>query len=124
MKRGDQRGFEAALVVNNHYDTDGVLSVFALLEPAAALAHEALLVAAAAAGDFDEWPEESGIKLNAALVTLEARGGGSDDAAYRHVLPQVYCDGKAANREITGLALGDREWLLNDGQIQNPSVQS
>jgi hypothetical protein len=23
-----------------------------------------------------------------------------------------------------GLALGDREWRLNDGQIQNPSAQS
>jgi hypothetical protein len=32
---------------------------------------------------------------------------------------------KIANREISeGLALGDREWLLNDGQIQNPSAQS
>jgi hypothetical protein len=25
---------------------------------------------------------------------------------------------------LIGLALGDREWLLNDGQIQNPSAQS
>jgi hypothetical protein len=36
-----------------------------------------------------------------------------------------YSDEKVANREISqGLARGDREWLLNGGQIQNPSAQS
>jgi hypothetical protein len=33
----------------------------------------------------------------------------------------AYCDEKVANREIR---VWHREWLLNDGQIQNPSVQS
>src|SRR5215510_16596496 len=41
-----------AVVVNNHFDTDGVLSVWTLLAPAEAQARRALLVAAAAAGDF------------------------------------------------------------------------
>jgi hypothetical protein len=38
----------------------------------------------------------------------------------------TYSDGKVANRDgrIRDLALGDREWLLNDGHIQNPSAQS
>jgi hypothetical protein len=41
------------------------------------------------------------------------------------VTAQVCSDAKVANRETSlGLALGDREWLLNDGQIQNPSAQS
>ena len=90
QKQTDQTGFEDALVLNNHYDSDGVLSAFALLEPEVALRHEALLVAGAEAGDFDEWPaDDRGIKLDAALCELEALGGGSDEQAYSRVLPQV-----------------------------------
>jgi hypothetical protein len=43
------------LVVNNHADVDGVLSVFTLLHPATALSHRATLVAAAEMGDFWGW---------------------------------------------------------------------
>src|ERR1700677_4879609 len=45
-----------AVVVNNHFDTDGLLSIWVLLDPARATACRDLLVAAAEAGDFDEWP--------------------------------------------------------------------
>ena len=72
-----------AVAVNNHFDTDGVLSVWALLEPAAALARRDVLVAAAEAGDFDEWPElERGLWLDAAIRALGARAG-DDAAAYQ-----------------------------------------
>jgi len=61
------------LVVNNHFDTDGVLAVWSLLDPEAALAHEGLLVAAAEAGDFEEWPSDPrGLWLDAALRRLVA----------------------------------------------------
>jgi hypothetical protein len=36
----------------------------------------------------------------------------------------LYSGDKVANREIRDCALGDKKWLLNDGQIQNPSSQS
>jgi hypothetical protein len=36
---------------------------------------------------------------------------------------EVCGDAKVANRDIKGLAPREREWLLNDGQIQNASVQ-
>ncbi|HVK68143.1 MAG TPA: DUF6687 family protein [Polyangium sp.] len=64
-----------SVVVNNHFDADGVLAVWSLLDPETAAAHAGLLVAAAEAGDFDEWPAETrGIWLNIAirrLVTLK-----------------------------------------------------
>lgn len=63
----------AGLVVNNHFDADGVLSVFVLLDPDVALAHESLIVAAAEAGDFGEWPaDERGLWLDYALKRLVA----------------------------------------------------
>ena len=40
------------IVSNNHFDEDGLFSVFALVQPAMALKHRELLMAAALAGDF------------------------------------------------------------------------
>ncbi len=57
-----------AVVVNNHFDTDGLLSIWALLDPEQAMTHRDLLVAGAEAGDFDEWPAlDQGLWLDAAI---------------------------------------------------------
>ena len=75
--------------MNNHFDTDGVLSVWTLLDPERALAQRDLLIAAAEAGDFDEWPAlDRGLWLDAAIRTLGA-GAGDDAAAYQAVLGQL-----------------------------------
>jgi hypothetical protein len=78
-----------AVVVNNHFDTDGILSAWVLLDPEQAMAHGALLVAAAESGDFDEWPAlDRGLWLDAAIRQLAA-GAADDEAAYQLVLPQL-----------------------------------
>jgi hypothetical protein len=78
-----------AVVVNNHFDTDGLLSAWVLLNPKQAMVHRALLVAAAESGDFDEWPAlDRGLWLDAAIRQL-ASGAADDEAAYRLVLPQL-----------------------------------
>lgn len=51
------RGVSA--IVNNHYDTDGLCAVWALLNPRLALALEGPLLATAAAGDFFQVPDEA-----------------------------------------------------------------
>ena len=93
-----------AVVVNNHFDTDGVLSVWALLDPASALARREVLVAAAEAGDFDEWPVlERGLWLDAAIRALVACAG-DDSAAYRLVLEGLpgLIDSVDEHRELWG----------------------
>jgi hypothetical protein len=81
-----------APVLNNHFDTDGVLSVWTLLHPEAARARRALLVAAAEAGDFDAWPaERRGLWVDAALRAV-ASTCADEAAAYDRalaVLPQL-----------------------------------
>jgi hypothetical protein len=78
-----------AVAVNNHFDTDGALSVWALLDPKRALARRDLLIAAAEAGDFDEWPAlDLGLWLDAAIRGLGSSAG-DDAAAYRTVLGQL-----------------------------------
>src|SRR5262245_61496807 len=42
----------ASAVSNNHFDEDGLVGIFAMLNPALAAAHRDLLIDAAQAGDF------------------------------------------------------------------------
>jgi hypothetical protein len=111
-----------AVVINNHFDTDGVLAAWALLEPERALANRGLLVAAAEAGDFDEWPAlERGLWLDAAIRALGSSAS-DDGAAYRQVLPQLtdLIFNLDARRDLWG-----REWddlqaavvLLESGRL-------
>ena len=61
------------LVVNNHVDTDGMLSVFALLHPGPSLAHRATLVQAAAMGDFHAWGDADAQHLFQLVALTRAR---------------------------------------------------
>ena len=67
------RGVE--LVTNNHFDTDGVLSVWTVLTGARALDLKEQLVAAAEAGDFSEFTGARGVR---ASITIQ---GGDSPAA-------------------------------------------
>jgi hypothetical protein len=76
-----------AIVVNNHFDTDGALSAWVLLDPEHAACCRDLMIAAAEAGDFDEWPgQDRGLWLDAAIRKLAAEAP-DDAAAYAVVLP-------------------------------------
>lgn len=55
---------------NNHYDADGVLSLFACIDPEHALPQRDLLVKAAAFGDFQHGDDEEALKLAATLDGL------------------------------------------------------
>src|SRR5437870_7415114 len=49
------------LVTNNHFDTDGVLSVWTMLNGERALDLREKLIAWAEAGDFVEWSTDDGV---------------------------------------------------------------
>lgn len=51
VARHDPR-YIAAVVTNNHFDEDGLFSMFSVLEPRRALSHATLLIDASRAGDF------------------------------------------------------------------------
>jgi hypothetical protein len=94
------------LVTNNHFDTDGVLSVWTMLNGERALELRDKLIPAAEAGDFSEFTKENAIRVSIAIQgsdqPITAGDGGSplarqlagaavdDDArAYELVLPKV-----------------------------------
>jgi len=97
------RGIE--LVTNNHFDTDGVLSVWTVLCGERALDLRQKLIPAAEAGDFSEFTNEAAVRASIAIqgsdqpnpddnagspLACKLAGGNVDDArAYELVLPEV-----------------------------------
>ena len=69
QREAQRRGAEA--VSNNHYDVDGLMSLWAMLSPEAALERAELLVAVGECGDFDRWSGERATKVTCALYGLE-----------------------------------------------------
>jgi hypothetical protein len=111
------------LVTNNHFDTDGVLSVWTVLTGERALAYRDLLIAAAEAGDFSEHSSDDGVKVSIAIQGSDQASPNNDDGsplarliageevdddarAYDLVLPQV-------ERLLTNI--NDYESLWHDG---------
>ena len=76
-----RRGAEA--VSNNHYDIDGLMGMWAVLNPEAALERADLIVAVAECGDFERWSGEEATKIACALLGLE----NSEDSPVRKGLP-------------------------------------
>jgi hypothetical protein len=59
------------VVTNNHFDQDGLVSVFALVEPAAALARRDLLIDVASAGDFGTFTSRTAARVAIAIAALD-----------------------------------------------------
>jgi hypothetical protein len=98
------RGIE--LVTNNHFDTDGVLSVWTVLAGERALELREKLIPAAEAGDFSEFPNEAAVRASIVIQGSDQpnaddesgsplagylAGANVDDEAraYELVLPEV-----------------------------------
>jgi hypothetical protein len=93
------------LVTNNHFDTDGVLSVWTVLTGERALDLREQLIPAAEAGDFSELKTEAGVRASIVIqgsdqpipneesqspLARQLAGKPVDDAAvYELVLPEV-----------------------------------
>jgi len=60
-----------SIVTNNHFDTDGLLSVFAVLRPDEALRHETELIQAARTGDFGEFTTPDAFKLDFVVTAFD-----------------------------------------------------
>src|ERR1043166_651506 len=69
------------LVTNNHFDTDGVLSVWTVLNGERALAYRELLVSAAEAGDFSEHTSDDGVRVSIAIQGSDQASPNNDDGS-------------------------------------------
>ena len=55
------------LVTNNHFDTDGMLSVWTVMTGERAAEYRDVLIAAAEAGDFSEYSSTDGVRVSLAI---------------------------------------------------------
>jgi len=69
------------LVTNNHFDTDGVLSVWTVLNGERALPYRELLIAAAEAGDFSEYSSDDGVRVSIAIQGSDQASPNNDDGS-------------------------------------------
>ncbi len=104
----NQKAFtrDLELVTNNHFDTDGVLSVWTVLTGARALDVREQLISAAEAGDFSEFNSELGVRASIVIQGPDQASSSNDSGsplarhlagknvddearAYELVLPEV-----------------------------------
>jgi hypothetical protein len=85
-------GALAEAVTNDHFDEDGVMSVFALVDPEAAFAQRELLVAVAMCGDFGVVASDVAARISFAIGPLAEAAAGSASGTserYQAVLPLI-----------------------------------
>lgn len=58
-----------SVITNNHYDTDGALSLFTFLQPDVAFRHRDLILRTARAGDFAVWGGSDALALELAIMS-------------------------------------------------------
>jgi hypothetical protein len=85
---------DAAVVTNNHFDQDGLVGIYALAAPEAALAARELLIDVAAAGDFGTYRDRRAARIAWVLAHWGTTAGAGDpfvDALDRlpHLLAHV-----------------------------------
>jgi len=67
------------LVTNNHFDTDGMLSVWTVMTGDRAAKYRDVLISAAEAGDFSEYSSADGVRISLAIQGSD-QAGPEDDA--------------------------------------------
>jgi len=80
------------LVTNNHFDTDGVLSVWTILTGERALPLRDKLIAAAEAGDFSELSTEDGVRASIVIQGSDSPTDNSGSPLARHLAGEAVDD--------------------------------
>lgn len=111
------------LVTNNHFDCDGVLSCWTVLNGERALEFRDLLIAAAEAGDFSEHSSDDGVRVSIAIQGAEQSSPNNDDGS---PLAQMLAGREMASRIVENDALAyelvfpEVEKLLKDVNAYEP----
>ena len=139
LERADLHG-RAEVVSNNHFDQDGLVSVFALVDPSAALARRDLLVDLAAAGDFAtyRWRDSARVSMTIAAYAdpvgspLGPAPADYDQwaaALYEELLGRLVeiCDHPDRHRHLWAdedATLAESERLITSGKVRIDEVSA
>jgi len=78
---------QANAVSNNHFDEDGLIGIFAMVDPATALRHRHLLIATATAGDFGVYSSREAARM---AFTISAFADDSTSPLPKEIFAQSY----------------------------------
>ncbi len=121
------------LVSNNHFDQDGLVSLFALCRPDEALARQPFLEDVARAGDFAVYQDRDAARVSMVLSAMAGDDGRPDDYMERTAglyeellgrLPEL-CDGIQRHRDLWAeedASLAASEAALASGAVQLEEV--
>lgn len=79
---------DADVVSNNHFDQDGLMSVYTLVDPSGAQARRDRVIDVARAGDFGTFRARDAARISWTIAMLEAELGDDQDH-YTHLLDRV-----------------------------------
>ncbi len=113
----DPVAVESDIVTNNHFDQDGLVSVFVLIDPDTAQAHRQLLIDVAAAGDFGTYRDRRAAR--ASMVIARWSDEGLDYEATLPRLLEVANDPEPfrALWEVEDEHLSASEAAIGDGSV-------
>ncbi len=74
---------DAGVVTNNHFDQDGLVSIFTLCQPEIAMAHREVLIDVASAGDFGKYNERRAAHASVVIAHWSDLGLGYEEALPR-----------------------------------------
>src|SRR5262252_4569395 len=81
---------ESEIVTNNHFDQDGLVGVFALIDPATATRHHDLLIDIASAGDFGVFKTREAARINFVIAAFsESKTSPFPKQIFSHSYPSM-----------------------------------
>ncbi len=110
------RGIE--LVTNNHFDTDGVLSVWTVLTGERALELRDKLIPAAEAGDFNEFKNENAVRASIVIQGAEQASATNDTVS--PLARQLFGEGYIDDASCYELVLPRVEHVLTNTDEYEP----
>jgi hypothetical protein len=133
LDRGDLHG-AAEAVSNNHFDQDGLVSVFALAHPDEAVRRREFLIDVAAAGDFATYRDRDAARVSMIIAAFADADrsplGTVGDGSYESLVAELYdqmlgqlpelCDDPARWRELweeEDATLAASEAAIRDGTV-------
>jgi hypothetical protein len=127
---------KAEAVSNNHFDEDGLIGIYSIIEPSHAQRHRELLIDIAAAGDFGTYRFRSAARTTFVLSAFADRDLSPLDSSifqeryptlaarlYQEVLPRLpeiinNLDGFRSYWESEDAMLAESEAMIREGRIQ------
>jgi hypothetical protein len=121
LDEGAHRHGDARVVTNNHFDEDGLVAMFALVDPITASAQRELLIDVARAGDFGCFHDRLAARMSMVIDRWASRF--DTEAAYHYALPRLGSLASTIDEHRELWADEDERLARTERAVRNGDVQ-